>query len=117
MGAKVRRKSHLFTLSPIASEIMNGIPHGQKSKKVSEAIQWYYESPTYGKEYDDDYEWTGKFVKSSHGVPTPVTMMETIEKQHARIEELTKTASTPSEKDDRGRNSWLVDLFLGKNSR
>ena len=99
---RVRRKSHLFTLSPVASEIMNSVPSGQKSRRVSEAIQWYHESPTYGREYDENYEWTGKFVKSSHGVPTPVVLMETIDKLHEKIErldqELARCRSTPRQK-------------------
>lgn len=33
---------HLFTLNPIASDIVKKIASGRKSKQVSSAIIWYY---------------------------------------------------------------------------
>lgn len=33
---------HLFTLNPIASDIVKKIAKGRKSKQVSSAIIWYY---------------------------------------------------------------------------
>ncbi len=85
MSDKVRKKAHLFTLSPRASELMNGVRGGRKSQRVSEAIEWFFDSPVYGKERDDAGEWTGKFVRSSHGAPVPVGLLDNIEKLQDRL--------------------------------
>jgi len=75
---KERRGSgatHSFRLTPRASDIVDGIRHprrsGGKSKKVSDAIEWFFSSPTYTTEWSDDGERTGKLVRSRAGVVSP----------------------------------------------
>lgn len=70
-------KIHSFSLTNQAAKIVEGIPnyrpgvHPGKSARVSDAIVWFYTSPIYGPERDDDGIRTGKLVRSSHGTPWP----------------------------------------------
>mgnify|MGYP006403069109 FL=1 len=90
-----RKELFSFTLTPRAAQIVDDIPnykpkvHAGKSARVSQAIEWYYSSPLYAKELleegDVGYDWkkgpqwTGKLVKSSHGMAAPITLMRELE--------------------------------------
>ena len=79
------RNLHSFTLTPSASFYVQRIKKGRKSGKVSEAIDWYFSSQLYGKERDDDYQFTGKLVPSSHGMPVPAELFDRIEELEAEL--------------------------------
>jgi hypothetical protein len=97
---KERRSSgatHSFRLTQRAAEIVDGISyprkHGGKSRKVSEAITWYFTSPLMNHE--------GK-MPASHGMPYPHEIIEmnqihvkTIQSLRDRIENLESEANTP----------------------
>ncbi len=78
-------KIHSFSLSPRASMIVEDIPPYRKNRspgksaKVSDAIEWYFSSPIWGRERDMDGNLTGKLVRSSHGMPVPVELYEEVE--------------------------------------
>ena len=44
----MRNNLHSFTLRADASALVDKVPDGHKSKRVSQAIIWYYTSPTKG---------------------------------------------------------------------
>ncbi len=81
---------HSFSLTPKASQIVDDIPpyrkrfHSGKSAGVSDAIEWYFTAPLYGKERDLDGNLTGKLVRSSHGMPVPVELYEEVEYWRSR---------------------------------
>ena len=89
--------THSFRLTQRASEIVDGITYprrrGGKSRKVSEAIEWYFTSPLMNKD--------GK-MPASHGVPYPhevieknVALVKSIENLRERIKILESEANTP----------------------
>lgn len=82
------RRLHSFTLTVSASDFVRRIKKGQKSGKVSQAIEWFFSSPLYGRERDDDYNWTGKLVRSSHGMPVPDDLFQRIQDLEQKLEEL-----------------------------
>jgi hypothetical protein len=45
---ELRNNLHSFTLRADASALVDKVPDGQKSRRVSQAIIWYYTSPTFG---------------------------------------------------------------------
>ena len=111
-----------FSLSPRAGAIIDQVPNAGrgnrgKSAQVSDAIVWFFSSPIYDKEYtssDDwrkDHLWTGKLVKSSHGVKFPLGLVEELEsvyKQKAQLE--ARLASRPPMV--RERRSLLARILL-----
>ena len=108
MKDQVKTKFHGFTLSPRASDLINSVQSGRKSKRVSDAIEWFFDSPVYGKERDDEGEWTGKFVRSSHGAPVPVGLLENIEKLQERLNRnQLDGASSRGGKHHRGKKKWF----------
>lgn len=44
----MRNNLHSFTLRADASSLVDKVPDGSKSRRVSQAIIWYYTSPTFG---------------------------------------------------------------------
>ena len=83
-----------FSLSRRAGEIIDRIPNAGrgnrgKSANVSIAIEWFFDSPVFGKELlvegDEGYDWkqgpqwTGKLVKSSHGIACPLDLLDKLE--------------------------------------
>ena len=62
------------------------------------AIEWFFTSPVYGKELleEDDVgydiyagpQWTGKLVKSSHGIACPIDILEKLEAVYKEKSEL-----------------------------
>lgn len=89
---KERRGSgatHSFRLTPRASKIVDSIQHprrsGGKSKKVSDAIEWFFSSPTFTAEYSDDGERTGKLVRARAGVVSPEVLVVQLENQAKTI--------------------------------
>ena len=56
--------SHSFNLEPEAARLVDAIPNTQKGKRVSAAIEWFYQSPIVSSRFRDDYDY------SSHGVPS-----------------------------------------------
>ena len=115
MKDKVNNKFHGFTLSPRASDLINSVQQGRKSQRVSDAIEWFFDSPVYGKERDDQGEWTGKFVRSSHGAPVPVQLLENIEKLQERL--LRNRIDAPPSRGEKAIESkklGLGNLFFGR---
>lgn len=45
---KQRNNLHSFTLRADASALVDKVPDGMKSRRVSDAISWYYNSPMNG---------------------------------------------------------------------
>lgn len=90
------RNLHSFTLTPRASHYVHRIKKGQKSGKVSEAIEWYFSSPLYGRERDEDYNLTGKLVPSSHGMPVPADLFEQIQDLEERLDASNGGGKAPS---------------------
>ena len=100
-----------FSLSKRAGEIIDSIPNAGrgnrgKSANVSTAIEWFFTSPVFGKEFlkdgDEGYDWkqgpqwTGKLVKSSHGIACPLDLLDKLEmviKEKAQLE--ARLASRP----------------------
>jgi len=111
-----------FSLTSRAGAIIDQVPNAGrgnrgKSAQVSDAIVWFFSSPIYDKEYtssDDwrkDHLWTGKLVKSSHGVKYPLGLVEELEsvyKQKAQLE--ARLASKPPMV--REHRSLLVRILL-----
>ena len=100
-----------FSLSKRAGEIIDQIPNAGrgnrgKSANVSIAIEWFFTSPVYGKELieegDEEYDWkqgpqwTGKLVKSSHGIACPLELLDKLESVIAEKAQLeARLASRP----------------------
>ena len=100
-----------FSLSKRAGEIIDAIPNAGrgnrgKSANVSIAIEWFFTSPVFGKEIIEEGEvgydwkqgpqWTGKLVKSSHGIACPLDLLDKLEsviKEKAQLE--ARLASRP----------------------
>ena len=70
------------------------------------AIEWFFTSPVFGKELlqeDDDGfdiyagpQWTGKLVKSSHGIACPLDILDKLEAVYKEKSELeARLASRP----------------------
>ena len=60
---------HSFTLHDHTSELLRKKSRkGYMSDNVSTAIEWYYTSPVWTKERDDEGEFTGKLVRANKGV-------------------------------------------------
>ncbi len=114
MKDKVNHKFHGFTLRPRASELIDSVQGGRKSQRVSDAIEWFFDSPVYGKERDDQGEWTGKYVPSSHGVPVPVGLLENIEKLQERLlKNQFDDAPSRGVNHHPGKKLGLRNLFFG----
>lgn len=100
-----------FSLSSRAGAIIDQIPNAGrgnrgKSANVSMAIEWFFTSPVYGKELlgEDDVgfdiyagpQWTGKLVKSSHGIACPIDILDKLEAVYKEKSELeARLASRP----------------------
>ena len=98
--------THSFRLTMRASRIVDAINHprtqGGKSKKVSDAIEWFFSSPTFTTEYNDNGERTGKLVRSQAGVVSPEELVvqwenqaKTIAALNSHIENLESGSPTP----------------------
>ena len=60
---------HSFTLHAHTSELLRkNSKKGYMSDNVSTAIEWYYTSPIWAKEFDQEGEFTGKLVRANKGV-------------------------------------------------
>jgi len=60
---------HSFTLHKHTSELLRSkSKKGYMSDNVSTAIEWYYTSPIWTKERDEEGEFTGKLVTANKGV-------------------------------------------------
>ncbi len=84
----VKNKGHYFTLDEHASGIVNAQKARRKSAFVRNAIKWFASSPVYGRERNDEGGFSGKLVKSSHGVPYPYVLVEQIEIYQEKIADL-----------------------------
>ena len=100
-----------FSLSQRAGAIIDQIPNAGrgnrgKSANVSMAIEWFFTSPVFGKELleEDDVgfdiyagpQWTGKLVKSSHGIACPLDILDKLEAVYKEKSELeARLASRP----------------------
>ena len=108
-----------FSLSKRAGEIIDQIPNAGrgnrgKSASVSIAIEWFFTSPVFGKEFleegDDGYDWkqgpqwTGKLVKSSHGIACPIDILDKLEAVYKEKSELEARLASrpPMEREPRG---------------
>ena len=114
-----------FSLSSRAGAIIDQIPNAGrgnrgKSANVSMAIEWFFTSPVYGKELleEDDVgydiyagpQWTGKLVKSSHGIACPIDILEKLEAVYKEKSELeARLASRPP--IERARRSLLARIL------
>lgn len=103
--------NYSFSLSQKAGDLVDRIPNAGggnrgKSASVSIAIEWFFTSPVYAKELlvegDDRYDWkqgpqwTGKLVKSSHGIACPLDLLDKLESVIAEKAELeARLASRP----------------------
>ena len=68
-GVLMSKILHSFTLHDHVSELLRKkSKKGYMSQNVSAAIEWYYTSPVWTKERDDDGEYTGKLVRANKGV-------------------------------------------------
>jgi hypothetical protein len=106
-----RPTPYSFSLSRRAGDIIDQIPNAGKgargkSAQVSIAIEWFFTSPVYGKELlregDEGYDWkqgpqwTGKLVKSSHGIACPLDILDKLESVIAEKAQLeARLASRP----------------------
>ena len=100
-----------FSLSSRAGDIIDQVPtagrgNRGKSANVSMAIEWFFTSPVFGKELledgDEGYDlyagpqWTGKLVKSSHGIACPLDILDKLESVYKEKSELeARLASRP----------------------
>jgi len=79
---RITGATHSFRLHPRAAQIMDEHPeirpnsktHG-KSAWASKAIEWFFDSPILGREYNDQGEFTGSYVKKTHGTPQPIALI------------------------------------------
>ena len=106
-----RPTPYSFSLSERAGRIIDQIPNAGKgargkSSQVSTAIEWFFTSPVFGKELlregDAGYDWTkgpqwtGKLVKSSHGIACPLDILDKLESVYKEKSELeARLASRP----------------------
>jgi len=89
--------THSFRLHPRAAALMDDHPairpnsktHG-KSAWASKAIEWFFDSPILGREYNDEGEFTGYYVKKSHGTPHPIDLMIENDDLKRELEEITE---------------------------
>ena len=107
-----RGATHSFRLSARACDYVENLADGRskwkkgKSQWVSTAIVWFFSSPIYGQEYDDQGERTGKLIRSGTGMPVPVAMFDEIERLEAELAAL-KEQSDPPSRGWKGLFSWL----------
>ena len=131
-----RPTPYSFSLSKRAGDIIDQIPNAGKgargkSAQVSIAIEWFFTSPVYGKELlreeDEGYDWiqgpqwTGKLVKSSHGIACPLDILDKLESVIAEKAQLeARLASRPpiasaqsnGKKSSRGLQGLLARILL-----
>ena len=117
--------NYSFSLSQKAGDLVDRIPNAGggnrgKSASVSIAIEWFFTSPVYGKELlgedDEGYDWkqgpqwTGKLVKSSHGIACPLHLLEKLESVIAEKAQLeARLASRPPiVREPRGRLARIL---------
>jgi len=83
--SRERGATHSFRLTAKACDYVDNLSDGRskwkkgKSKWVSDAIIWFFSSPLYGFEYDDEGNRTGKLVRQGAGSPVPVYLYERVE--------------------------------------
>jgi len=75
----LRNNLHSFTLRAGASALVDKIPDGSKSKRVSDAISWYYNSPREG------------------SVPSPAELEEALENAEFIMDRLHETIARLTE--------------------
>ena len=91
---RARGATHSFRLTAQACDYVENLGDGRskwkkgKSRWVSDAIVWFFSSPVYANEYDDQGERTGKLVRAGKGTPSPVMLVEEIERLRARCQAL-----------------------------
>ena len=117
--------NYSFSLSQKAGDLVDRIPNAGggnrgKSASVSIAIEWFFTSPVYGKELlkegDEGYnwkqgpQWTGKLVKSSHGIACPLELLDKLESVIAEKAQLeARLASRPPiVREPRGRLARIL---------
>jgi len=110
-----RGATHSFRLSPRACDYVENLGDGRskwkkgKSQWVSEAIVWFFSSPIYGQEYDENGDRTGKLVRQGTGMPVPVAMFDEIERLEAELAAL-KAQNDPPSRGVKGIIARLFDL-------
>ncbi len=124
-----------FSLSQKAGELVDKIPNAGggnrgKSATVSLAIEWFFESPVYEKEYTteppypastiDIEEWrmtavtTGRLVPGQQGVRHPVQILDYLEsvlKEKAQLE-ARLSSRPPIVREPRGRLARILSRML-----
>jgi len=98
-----RGATHSFRLSPRACDYVDNLADGRsKNKKgksvwVSDAIVWFFSSPLYGFEYDENGDRTGKLVRQGAGSPVPVYLYDRVEALEAELELLREPKKVKNE--------------------
>ena len=63
--------------------------HHNKSAYASKAIEWFFQSPVLTRERDSETgDYTGKYVRGSHGSPTPISMILKIEELQQELQDI-----------------------------
>ena len=90
--------THSFRLHPRACHIIDNhpevIPNSKTKNKslwVSKAIEWFFDSAVLGRERNEEGEFTGKWVPSTHGRSTPIALMLEIDKLKEELEQITSS--------------------------
>tara|TARA_B100000029_G_C17585990_1_gene961134 strand:+ start:2327 stop:2716 length:390 start_codon:yes stop_codon:yes gene_type:complete len=113
--------THSFRLSPKASQIVDthpGIRPRKKSFMVSQAIIWFFQSPILTRERDSESgDYTGKYVKGSHGTPTPIELILRIEELEKELDEITRSreiADNETKHVPQSRGRGIISTLFGR---
>ena len=116
--------THSFRLTPQANDIMNNHPairpnskHNGKSAWASKAITWFFKSPIYGKERDENGDFTGKYVLKTHGAPHPIDLFLRIEELEKELDDISRTHEISNSETNRappGGGIWARLVRIGR---
>lgn len=101
-----RGATHSFRLSPAACDWIDGLQDGRakhakgKGWWVSQAIVWFFTSPTYAYEYDEQGERTGRLVRAGKGAPHPVQLLDRVLELEQELREVSSSRQVADDEAD-----------------
>ena len=125
MARSLTGATHSFRLQPRAAAIMDEHPairpnskFHNKSRWASEAIVWFFDSPTLAKERDPETgDFTGKYVVGNVGQPQPIELFMRIEQLEKELEDLRGSGDIAQGETNRSPPGWgrkLISRIVGR---
>jgi hypothetical protein len=113
--------THSFRLSPRAASIMDNNPairpnskYHNKSRWASDAIVWFFDSAVLTRERDPETgDYTGKYVKGSHGAPTPIDLVLKVAELEQLVQDIKDAGDITSEETNRAPPGWVSRVIVG----